>query len=275
MIKYKSNCHTHTNYCDGKSTAEEMVRGAIDKDFSTIGFSGHCPMSFENNWGMTQESLDKYYKDVNLLKKKYKDKVDILCGIELDSDYSFDGEYNFDYVICAVHQLHRNGKIYYLDYSAEMSAECVNSEFGGSWNEMAREYYRIFSDFVLSEKCDIVAHFDLITKFNENFAQFNEDDAEYQSIALEAVEKILREKPDVLFEVNTGAMFRCNNSRPYPAEFILRRICEKGGRVTVTADAHQPEALDFCFDKAVDYCRKCGFDKVYHLTGKGITEEKI
>jgi histidinol phosphatase-like PHP family hydrolase len=58
-------------------------------------------------------------------------------------------------------------------------------------------------------------------------------------------------------------------------EFIMKRIRESGGRVSVSSDAHQPDALDFAFDKALDYCRKCGFDSVYHLTANGIIEEKI
>ena len=33
--------HVHTNYCDGKSRAEETVKRAIDLGFSEIGFSGH------------------------------------------------------------------------------------------------------------------------------------------------------------------------------------------------------------------------------------------
>ena len=37
----KQNLHTHTLYCDGKDSVEEMVRAAIDKGFTTLGFSGH------------------------------------------------------------------------------------------------------------------------------------------------------------------------------------------------------------------------------------------
>ena len=34
----KSNYHTHTNFCDGKSTAEEMVKSAIEKNLIFLGF---------------------------------------------------------------------------------------------------------------------------------------------------------------------------------------------------------------------------------------------
>ncbi len=35
------NFHTHTTYCDGKETAEQMVQAAIAKGFTRLGFSGH------------------------------------------------------------------------------------------------------------------------------------------------------------------------------------------------------------------------------------------
>ena len=43
-MKYLQNLHTHTTYCDGKNTAEEMVQKAIELGFKSLGFSGHAPM---------------------------------------------------------------------------------------------------------------------------------------------------------------------------------------------------------------------------------------
>ena len=36
----KANFHTHSKFCDGKNTAEEMVLAAIDKGFTVLGFYG-------------------------------------------------------------------------------------------------------------------------------------------------------------------------------------------------------------------------------------------
>ena len=35
------NLHTHTTYCDGINTPEQIILTAIDKGFGAIGFSGH------------------------------------------------------------------------------------------------------------------------------------------------------------------------------------------------------------------------------------------
>ena len=42
----KQNLHTHTIYCDGINTPEELVEAAIAKGFDSIGFSGHSYMSY-------------------------------------------------------------------------------------------------------------------------------------------------------------------------------------------------------------------------------------
>lgn len=275
MNVMKSNCHTHTVYCDGKNTAEEMIKKAISSGFSVLGFSGHVPMNFESGWAMSQEDLEIYYNEISSLKEKYKDKIEILCGIELDPDYELKKEYDFDYVISSVHQIHKGGKIYSIDYTAEELSFCAEKEYGGNWNKLAEEYFENVADFVIREKTDVVGHFDLITKFNESSHLFDESDEKYQMYALKSIDRIIDEKPDVVFEVNTGAMFRCGNKNPYPAEFILKRIKEKGGRIAVSSDAHCTDALDFAFDEAEAYCKACGFDEIWHITGDGFICQKI
>ncbi len=275
MSNLKTNCHTHTNYCDGKNTAREMIEGAIEKGFTTLGFSGHAPMNFPNEWAMSQEQLEKYCGVINSLKNEYSDRIEILCGIELDADYELDKDYAFDYILSSVHQIHRKDKIYAIDLSAEELTECVNEEFDGSWSSMADYYFRNLAEFVVREKTDVVGHYDLITKFNKDFALFDETDEEYRKSALKWLDYIIDNKPDAVFEINTGAMFRCGNDTPYPASFILKRIGERGARVTVSSDAHCIDALDFMFEKAKLHCKNCGIDSIWHLTKYGFKEEKI
>ncbi len=268
----KSNCHTHTIYCDGKNTIEEMVLKAIELGFESIGFSGHSPMFFESEWGMKKEDIPKYISEIRALKEKYADKIDILCGIELDADFSDIAPDDFDYTIASVHQFVVDNKDYPIDYSAEVLADLVDKLFNSSWNEMSKAYYNRVVDFVLSGNYDVVGHFDLITKYNDNFAQFSEND-EYKKTALKAIDRIIDEKPDILFEVNTGAMFRVGNSTPYPSMFILKHILKRGGKITITSDSHSVDSLNFAFDKAIEYCKECGFNEAYILKSTG--KEKI
>ena len=42
MTHYKECFHSHTYYCDGKNSPEEMVQSAVDNNFTALGFSGHA-----------------------------------------------------------------------------------------------------------------------------------------------------------------------------------------------------------------------------------------
>lgn len=48
-MKYISNLHTHTTYCDGKNSIEENILYAIEKNFISLGFSGHSYLPFDNS----------------------------------------------------------------------------------------------------------------------------------------------------------------------------------------------------------------------------------
>lgn len=265
----KSNCHTHTTFCDGKNSAEEMTRAAIDAGFVSLGFSGHSPMYYDADWTMTKENVREYIKEVRRVKALYADKIDILCGIELDSDYADVKLSDFDYTIASVHQLHGEDHIYSVDLSPDELTECVDRVFVGDWYEMAKTYFNNLAEFVISGDFDVVGHFDLITKFNGKTPLFDEDNEAYKASAIKALDRILDNKPDILFEVNTGAMYRKGNQKPYPAEFMMRHINKRGGLITITSDSHCCESIDFAFDKMIDYCKACGFSEAYYLTSDG------
>ena len=64
-----TNLHTHTSFCDGKSTPEEMISYAIEKGFGSIGFSGHGHTSFDESYCITD--TDGYIAEIKRLKEKY------------------------------------------------------------------------------------------------------------------------------------------------------------------------------------------------------------
>lgn len=268
----KTNCHTHSTCCDGKNSLEEMTLSAINKNFISLGFSGHSPMSFKNDWAMSDEGYKEYLKEVRYLKEKYKSKLDIICGLELDADYCGVNISDLDYVICSVHQFIDGDKDYPIDFSAEVLTTAVNELFDGDWYAMCDAYYSRLSDFVCEIKPQLVGHIDLVTKFNENNELFDQNNPRYKKCALTAVDKILDTVNDIVFEVNTGAMYRQGNRRPYPADFIMEHLRRRGAGITVTSDSHNVESLDFAFEEAFEYCRKFGFRSAMIMTSDGWRE---
>lgn len=269
---FKSNTHTHTYFCDGKNSPEEIIKKAIELGFVSLGFSGHSPMFFENDYAIKAEKFSEYYNEIEILKNAYSEQIEIYNGIELDKDCVDLSSYKFDYVIASVHQIHMNNKIYYVDYSAEVLTECVNIEFNGSFIKMAKHYYDEFTKFIIDVKPDIVGHFDLIEKFNSNKTLFDTDSDEYKEIVRNAVKVIAENCPGQIFEVNTGAMYRLKNDLIYPSSYIMECIKEYGMNVTINSDSHCVNSLVFGFETALNYCRNHGFKSVYMLKN-GIFEE--
>ena len=100
----RSNPHTHTQFCDGKSTAEEMVLSALDKGFHTLGFSSHSYYPPDISWCMAKESVPLYIAEVRRLQEKYASSLRIRLGLELDL-YSL-GHMDlapYEYLIGSVH----------------------------------------------------------------------------------------------------------------------------------------------------------------------------
>jgi len=88
----KANYHTHTLYCNHADlTMEEQILIAIDKGLKIIGISEHTPI--EKHKGRYRlidiKDYKKYLKEGTFLKNKYKDKIKVLIGLEVEvqNDY--------------------------------------------------------------------------------------------------------------------------------------------------------------------------------------------
>ena len=250
----KTNFHTHTTFCDGKNTAEEMVIAAINKGFTHLGFSAHSYTAYDESCGLPLSKMEDYKKEIYRLKEKYKDKIKIYYGIEFDY-YSKIDTSDFEYVIASVHGVEKNGKIYIVDESRESLIKNVNQAWGGDYMAFAEDYFETVS----KQKGDIIGHIDLLTKFNENDIVFSTKDKRYLNAAKKAVEKLAQS--GAIFEINTGAIQRGYRTTPYPSEDILKMIKNAGGKIMINSDCHNIEGIDCDFEKAYEYALKCGFEK--------------
>lgn len=251
----RCDLHTHTTYCDGKNTPEEMVLGAIARGCETLGFSAHSPRDDENEWCIKFADVKPYVAEIKSLREKYKDKIELYAGFEYDILSDVDRS-EFDYIIGSVHYVTKGGVTFSVDLSAASLKENIDSLYGGDVYAFARDYYE--NMYMLCERtdCDIVGHIDLLTKFNEQVELLNSTDRRYRSAALEAVDHLLSK--DRIFEINTGAISRGYRKTPYPEDFILRHIAERGGRVMLNSDTHSVENIMFYFPEATEYARSCG-----------------
>ncbi|MBQ2679609.1 MAG: histidinol-phosphatase [Firmicutes bacterium] len=259
-MSLKCNFHTHTTFCDGRSTPEEVVISAIEKGFWAIGFSGHMYTPFDESYCMSKEGTAEYIKEIRRLRNVYGDRIKIFLGIE--SDYCSDEDISpYDYTIGSVHYVLKNGEYIPVDETAEIQVDAVNRLYNGDFLAFAEDYFACVSNV----NGEIVGHLDLISKFNEDGSIFDETAPRYVSSAENAIIKLISR--DMIFEINTGAMSRGYRKTPYPSEKLLRIIREKGGKIMINSDAHEASNIDFAFDEALALAKRCGFTEIYVFDG--------
>ncbi|MBR3988128.1 MAG: histidinol-phosphatase [Clostridia bacterium] len=265
--------HTHSVFCDGKNTLEEMTLAACALGFSALGFSGHSFTHFDLECCIPSDKEQEYFAQCRQLQEKYKDKIDILCGIERDI-YADKAYPDADYVIGSVHYLKvGDDKFLAVDMDKETQVKGVEKYFGGDYLSFCESYFETVSGLCDVHKTHIIGHFDLVKIYNADGSLFNEEDYRYKNAAIKAVDKLM--KNDVMFEINTGAVFRGRRLDPYPSKFILEYIASKGGKVILNGDSHETTALGFNFEKSLELAKKCGFKSVYTLTKDGKKELEI
>lgn len=250
---YLSNIHTHTTFCDGNDTPEEIVKEALKNNMQSIGFSGHSVTDFDLSYCMKNESA--YIEEIQKLKSKYRGAIEIYIGIEQDV-YSKSPEFDYDFIIGSAHYVNIGGVMRDVDLSEAYMTETVNEFYGGDFHAYADDYYKNVINVGLKYPDCIIGHFDLLAKFNEGEKHFSYD-KKYFDIAFAAIENFKSR----IFEINTGAMSRRMRTEPYPHKTLLKRICETGGKVIVTSDCHNKNNLLFGFEYAYEILKECGFKK--------------
>ena len=262
----KQNLHTHTIYCDGINTPEELVEAAIAKGFDSIGFSGHSYMSYAS-W-VPLDRTAEYKAHINRLKRQYADRIKIYLGLEVDMYSGPETDLTgFDYLIGGVHEIKHGETFLTTDESADAVRQVVEQWFGGNGLSYAKAYYEALATMPEYGNFDIVAHFDLITKYRNIAPLFDEDTKQYRGYAIEAARALAGKIP--YFEVNTGAIARGYRTTPYPAPFIIKELRELGFGAVITSDCHDCTKLDVYFDEVARFLSDCGFKERFVLTEEG------
>ena len=203
------NLHMHTTYCDGKDTAEAMTLAAIEEGLAAAGFSGHSFTPHDQSYCMSREGTQKYIEELSGLRQKYAGSIRLLTGIELDrySDtdlspfdyrigsvhyiFSEEGKKKRDGILArhagekdrSVSDAELEALIKYKDWSPvdDSAEELCMFALGGDGScddpvmrkekmlEVAELYFDTVGGIVEATDCDIIGHFDLITKFTEGW----------------------------------------------------------------------------------------------------------
>ncbi len=271
-----SNAHTHTTFCDGISTAEEQIQAALQLGFTSLGFSGHSTYEGCKSYCMSDPGTAAYIAEIRRLQDKYYDQIKIHLGLELDY-YSDVDLTPYDYYIGSVHHYLDpvTDEFYAFDGSLETFYRVYEAGFGSDILALARTYYDLVVQTITQPRNgrlpDIVGHFNLITKRNDDHHLINEDDPAYKAIAFEALRACA--ETDAIFEINTGAIARGYTSVPYPNPEMLKFLHDHGSKIMINSDCHDARYLNCCFDQAIELAKAAGYKSAVVLGRNSLFEE--
>lgn len=252
------NLHTHSNFCDGTSDLEDYVLRAIELKLSGIGFSSHAPIRFETEWHMKIDNFNNYIYEIEKLISKYSTQIQIYKGLEIDyiRDYRplFDSNIpELDFTIGSVHYLGnlKTGDLFCIDNSQIEFKKGLENIYNNEIKKLISDYYSSIIEMVQEYKVDVIGHFDLIKKLNQDNRYFDEAENWYREIVFDTIDKL--KDTDCIFEINTRGKYKCYTKEFYPSNWIIEHLINENMPITINSDAHQPDELIRNFDDVFEF----------------------
>ncbi len=251
--------HNHTTLCNhANGNEEEFINEALKKGIKYYGFADHAPMEFDYEYRMGFEDMPLYEKRIKNLKEKYKNKIEILLGYEVDFTPFVDKrvlERKVDYLIGSVHFLDNWG----FD----------NPEFIKEWekrdvDDVYKEYFYLIKNLASSKMFDIVGHIDLVKVFGFKPTKNIKD------IAKNAIKAI--KKANMTIEINTAGLRKPVNEL-YPGDELLDMILNENIDITFSSDAHSPSQVGFKLNETIQKLKSKGLNEA--VIFKNRQKEKI
>ncbi|MCH5235073.1 MAG: histidinol-phosphatase [Muribaculaceae bacterium] len=250
----KTNLHSHTQYCDGRSSMEEIISAALEAGFSTWGFSPHAPISLESPCNMKIEDVSLYLKEIERLRKLFPG-IKILAGMEVDYLDDDNGpsspqvkDYGLDYVIGSVHFIpNQEGEFFDIDGSPERFKRILNEHFKGDLNYVVRTFWEQTRKMIAAGGLNIVGHIDKIA-LNASFVNPEiENDPEYKKMAEETIDLAI--KKGLQLEINTKHWEKYG--RFFPNPHYWAHIINSGIKMPINSDAHYADRIESGISQAV------------------------
>ncbi len=275
------NYHTHSRFSDGSAEPEEYIKEAIRQGFTTLGFSEHSVLPFENTFALQAGTENTYIAEIHRLQKVYKDQLEILIALEADFIPGFSSGFSglksslrLDYIIGSVHLVKNNhpDNLWFIDGpKRETYDNGLNELFDGDIRKGVTAYWHQINRMLEEETFDIIGHLDKIKMHNQD-RWFSEEEPWYTRLVNETI--VLIAETNVIVEVNTRGIYKGRSKSLFPGEYILRRLNDLKIPVTLSSDAHQPPEISSHFMEAFAILKNCGF-RTIHVISNGQWAEKL
>lgn len=259
-----SNFHTHTTYCDGKSSLKDYLQiGGI----RSLGFSSHAPLPFHTPWAMPADQLLNYSTEFNLLRAEEK-SIELYCGLEVDyipgliapTDYA-----HLDFTIGSIHFVDTlpDGRPWEIDGLHTVFQEGLQTLFHNKPREAWSRYFELTREMIRKTPPTILGHLDKMKIQNLNSTLFDEQELWYREQINQTLDSL--KGTGIIVEVNTRGLYQKKSATSYPSPWILAQIKAAGIPITLSSDAHHTKQLFNEFSETARLLKSIGFKKLSTL----------
>lgn len=250
MHKIKNNFHTHCQRCrHALGQEEDYVKSALSSGLSQLGFSDHAPyLEPEADFGRRMEfhELNDYLETVDTLTERYKDKIKIRKGLEIEYLPKYLSYYeelltkwNVEYLLLGEH--------FYIN---------AKGDYGNTYEIASTDEYifyaRTVTEGMKTGFFKAVAHPDL---YLLNPYAWNDD---CQKAADMIIDTAVNTGTILEYNANgfrRGLQFYPDGTRyPYPDDRFWLLAAKAPVKVIVSSDCHEPkyvwdDAMELAYEK--------------------------
>ena len=252
--------HNHTKRCN-HATGEcfEYVESAINCHTDIFGFACHAPMKFDEKYRMALCEIDDYMQEIRELGERYKNKIDIRLGFEVD--YINKKEYLIERKVLDSSVDYLIGSVHFLNHWGFDNEEFIGVYESINIDDAWIEYLESIANMAQSGLFDIVGHFDLFKIFN------NPPSKNLKKYIAKTLESI--KDNHMVLEINSAG-FRKKIGEMYPSREILELVFKCEIPITFSSDAHNPNQVGFKRNECKAIAKEIGFKKAASFKGREI-----
>lgn len=242
------NFHSHTQFCDGRASMEEMAEGALRAGLLHYGFTPHSPIPIESSCNMHPDSVKLFLAEASRLKKIYKGTMEIYTGMEIDylgDEWGASTDYflnlPLDYRISSVHFIRNQvGEYVDVDGRPENFIRKMSEFFDSDIRYVVEQFYSRTIDMIEKGGFDIIGHFDKIGLNASKYKPGIEDEEWYVKLVEKTIDAIAGS--GLIAEINTKHY--SVHGRMFPDERYIDKLKRAGVPMIVNSDAHYPDLTD-------------------------------
>ena len=276
----KTNYHTHSTFCDGNNTPEEMVKSAIKRGFDILGFSSHSMYPYSSLWHVPAQQHSAYSDEIRRLQREYTDKIKIYLGFEVDYIHKISvpsmktfTEFSPDYLIGSVHFVQNDCGMFAIDDTTDNVRDGIKNIYNNDGKQVVCDYFEAQRHMLQKGDFLIWGHPDLVRKRNATLQFFSEQDNWYCEQLKETAKTAAHAQ--VIAEINTGAIARGAMDDVYPSPYFLQLLHDEGVPVTISSDAHTAQDIDCSFDRALAAATNAGYREIHYFDNGSIKSQAI